>query len=422
MKHQSSDLKNVLVVDDAQDVLDVIKSGLARFRNIFTILTAKNGREAIEILESQAIDLVVTDLVMPEVDGLELLAYMTIHFPLVPVIVLSNFGTQENIQKIDKFGVYVFMDKPVSLKKLSRFIIKGLKEASKSGYVTGISIPGFLQLIESEQKTCLLCVHGKNEQIGFLYFKEGELYNALFNDKQGENAALEIISWDYAQLSFRPLPQRPLNRNINTPIVQLLLESSRNKDETEYDRKTDNDPEETLYDDTVLNYLVANPVVNNQSKTKGGDQKKTQLQKNDNKELPITNSQPTNNKKRSNFMPGLKETLRDMANEMDGVLAIGIAGMDGITVAAHNPSGADMDAIAAKFAMLVKLATRSTMDLKGVGDFEENLIQNKNAWILTRLINKNYYLAVVVSREGTLGNVRLVVQKYASQFQSSLQS
>lgn len=119
-------------------------------------------------------------------------------------------------------------------------------------------------------------------------------------------------------------------------------------------------------------------------------------------------------------MPGLKETLRNMADEMDGVLAVGIAGMDGITVASHNPSGADMDAIAAKFAMLMKLGQRTTSDIKGMGEFEENLIQSQNAWILTRFLNKNYYLAVAVSREGTLGNVRLVAQKYAERFRKSL--
>ena len=119
-------------------------------------------------------------------------------------------------------------------------------------------------------------------------------------------------------------------------------------------------------------------------------------------------------------MPGLKETLREMADEMDGVIAVSIAGMDGITVAAHNPSGADMDAIAAKFAMLMKLGQRASADIKGMGDFEENLIQNQNAWVLTRFLNKNYYLAIAVSREGTLGNARLVAKKYAERFRNAL--
>ena len=119
-------------------------------------------------------------------------------------------------------------------------------------------------------------------------------------------------------------------------------------------------------------------------------------------------------------MAGLKEILTEMADEMDGVIALGVVGMDGITVATHNPTGADMDAISAKFAMLMKLGEKATGDVKGIGDFEENLVQAKNAWVLTRFLNKDYYMALAVSREGTLGNVRLVAQKYTDQIQRAI--
>jgi len=432
---KSSDLKQVLVVDDEKTLLEVIKKGLAKFKNRFTIITCENGREAIEVLESSSIDLVVTDIKMPEVDGLELLAYMTANFPSLPAIVISGYGTPENMQKLDELGIYLFMDKPLSVQKLSRSILEGLQEASHNGSVLGISIAGFLQLIESEQKTCLLEVQGKGNRIGFFYFRQGELIDAVFNHKRGEQAALAIITWERAKISFRNLPRRTIKRHINTPIMQLVLESARIKDEIESEQDFQSDKtaihqetdalfdassEESVYDDAELEQLIENSIDNNQPETEGGDQEKTELEENESKALPKTYNQTFNYAEGSNFMPGLKETLREMADEMDGVIAVGIAGMDGITVAAHNPSGADMDAIAAKFAMLMKLGQRSTGDLKGMGDFEENLIQSQNAWILTRFLNKNYYLAVVVSREGTLGNVRLVSKKYADRFRNAL--
>lgn len=114
-------------------------------------------------------------------------------------------------------------------------------------------------------------------------------------------------------------------------------------------------------------------------------------------------------------MAGLKDILKEMANEMDGVLAIVITGMDGITIAVHNPTGYDVDAFSAKFAMIMKLSDRSVSDLKGMGDFEECLIQTQNAWILTRFLGQSYYVGIAVSRDGTLGNVRLVGQKYLEQ-------
>jgi CheY-like chemotaxis protein len=421
---QSTDLKHVLIVDDEKEVLEVIKVGLAVFKNRFTVVTCQNGREAIGVLESQPIDMVVTDLKMPEVDGLELLAYMIANFPSLPAIVMSGFGTPENMQKLDELGIYLFMDKPLSVQKLSRFIIEGLQEASRNGSISGISIAGFLQLIEAEQKTCLLEVQGKGKRIGFLYFRRGELYDAVFNHQRGEQAALSIIAWEYAKLSFRNIPHRTIKRRINIPMMQLILESSRLKDENESNQETgassNASSKERIYDDAMRDQLIEDPTDGSQPETEGGDQEKTELQENEGEELPITYKQTFNYAEGSNFMPGLKETLRDMADEMDGVIVVGIAGMDGITVAAHNPSGADMDAIAAKFAMLMKLGQRTTADVKGMGDFEENLIQSQNAWILTRFLNKNYYLAIAVSREGTLGNVRLVAKKYAERFRNAL--
>ncbi len=421
---QSTDLKHVLIVDDEKDVLEIIEIGLAMFKKRFTVVTCQNGREAIGVLESQPIDMVVTDLKMPEVDGLELLAYMIANFPLLPAIVMSGFGTPENMRKLDELGIYLFMDKPLSVQKLSRYIIEGLQETSQNGSISGISIAGFLQLIEAEQKTCLLEVQGKEKRIGFFYFRRGELYDAVSNHQRGEQAALSIIAWEYAKLSFRNIPRRTIKRRINIPIMQLILESSRLKDENEFDQETDASSDvfsdESVYDNAEWEQLIENSIDNNQPETEGGDQEKTELQEKEGEELPITYKQTFNYAKGSNFMPGLKETLREMADEMDGVIAVGIAGMDGITVAAHNPSGADMDAIAAKFAMLMKLGQRASADIKGMGDFEENLIQNQNAWVLTRFLNKNYYLAIAVSREGTLGNARLVAKKYAERFRNAL--
>ncbi len=116
----------------------------------------------------------------------------------------------------------------------------------------------------------------------------------------------------------------------------------------------------------------------------------------------------------------IKELLKRMADEMDGVLAIQVTGMDGITLALHNPTGADVEAFSAKFAMVMKLVEKSVDSLKGLGELEENLVQAKNAWILTRLITPQYYIGIAVSREGTLGNVRLVGQKYIEQLRKLL--
>ncbi|HDH98197.1 MAG TPA: response regulator, partial [Deltaproteobacteria bacterium] len=70
-------MKNVLIVDDEKVFLLSLSDGLKSYSDEFNVLIAFNGKEAVKILNSSKIDLVVTDLKMPEMDGFQLLAYLT---------------------------------------------------------------------------------------------------------------------------------------------------------------------------------------------------------------------------------------------------------------------------------------------------------------------------------------------------------
>jgi predicted regulator of Ras-like GTPase activity (Roadblock/LC7/MglB family) len=119
-------------------------------------------------------------------------------------------------------------------------------------------------------------------------------------------------------------------------------------------------------------------------------------------------------------MAGIKDIVRAMASEIEGVVFTGVAGMDGIAVAAHNPGGADADGFAAKFAMVMKLIDKTVKDFKGAGALEENLVQSQGAWFLTRYLTNGYYLGIAVTRDATLGNVRLVANKYVDQLKKAI--
>ncbi|MCI5125597.1 MAG: response regulator, partial [Candidatus Electrothrix sp. AR5] len=80
--------QQVLIVDDEPELLLSISSGFERNAR-FHLMTAHNGREALDILSRTPMDLVVTDLRMPVMDGVELLAAMTESFPKVPYIVVT---------------------------------------------------------------------------------------------------------------------------------------------------------------------------------------------------------------------------------------------------------------------------------------------------------------------------------------------
>ena len=121
-------------------------------------------------------------------------------------------------------------------------------------------------------------------------------------------------------------------------------------------------------------------------------------------------------------MANLNDILREMADQMEGVITLSVVGPDGLTVAEHNQAGANTDAFSARFAMVMNMVGKSIDELEEWGEFKENLIliQTSKAWILTRLLKNQYFLCIAITRDGNLRNVRLVAQKYAVQLGAAL--
>jgi CheY-like chemotaxis protein len=222
-------MKEVLIVDDFKPTLKSINSYLSSmYRGEINFHIAENGKKATEILDANAIDLVVTDIGMPVMDGLELLAYMSKNHPGIPVIVMTSFGTPQIEERLKKFKAFLYLEKPFDIKELEGKIIEGLK-AETEGHIRGFSLPSFLQLIQIESKTCTLEIEHENAK-GFLYFMEGSLIGAKTANKTGTEAALEILSLEKAEIDILAKCRNP-EKTIDTPLHYLLLESARIKDE-----------------------------------------------------------------------------------------------------------------------------------------------------------------------------------------------
>ncbi len=221
-------MKNVLIVDDEASFIMSLSDGLKAYSEDFNLYTAENGKEAIDILQTIKIDLVVTDLKMPVMDGFELLAYLANSYPTVPVIVMTAFGTPEIEEKIQMIGAIHYIEKPLDLKDLAEKIYDGLAVGSK-GYIKGITLFSFLQLIELEKKTCTLTVKSKEKE-GHLYFIKGVLLNAETDTLEGEDAAYEIVCWDNAEIEIDSICKKK-KKQINLQLNQILMEGFKIKDE-----------------------------------------------------------------------------------------------------------------------------------------------------------------------------------------------
>jgi CheY-like chemotaxis protein len=219
-------MKTVLVVDDEPSVLFALAEGLADRRRGVRVVTAGSGVEAIALLEAERIDLVLTDLRMPEMDGFELLAYLRRNFAAMPVIVMTALGGAETADRLE--GAVECFTKPFNVPDLKQKITELLAQRVK-GRVENITLPSFLQLLELERKTCTLAITSLGRS-GRLFFRGGRLVGAETGELTGQEAALEIVTWEDADIEITDgCP--PVKPEIEAGLHYLLMEGMRLKDE-----------------------------------------------------------------------------------------------------------------------------------------------------------------------------------------------
>jgi len=240
----AEDKKTILMVDDERSFLLSAKEGIESFSDQFSILTAYNGQEALGYLESSDIDLVVTDLKMPVLDGFELLARMSADHQQVPVIAMTAFGTPEIHQRVQQLGAMSYLEKPIGINDLRDRIIDVFSEKSKS-YIHGFSLANFLQLVESEEKTMTLRVRS-GDNIGRLYIDAGDLVDAETGNLTGKEAAIAIINWEKTEIEILEGICRKTG-SIDGSMMQILLEATRLADELNFgEDDTDREFEEAV--------------------------------------------------------------------------------------------------------------------------------------------------------------------------------
>lgn len=235
-------MTEILVVDDDKILLKCMLHGIGSISPAFSILTAENGRQALELLKKHTVRLIVTDLKMPEMDGFELLARVNQSCPDIPVIVTTGNIIPDSQKESLKQGALEVLFKPFLMEDLRDTVKRSLEKQADGGTLSNISPAMFLQLLDMERKTCTLRIHnGAQGQWGVLFVRDGKLLNARMNQLQGRAAALEIFSWDHISLSIEndcPSQEPKIDQTLNG----LILEASRLKDEREALKKTGSEP------------------------------------------------------------------------------------------------------------------------------------------------------------------------------------
>jgi two-component system response regulator AtoC len=108
---------SILVVDDEPSVCFLLKEELSEQKK-FTVFTANDGAAAMNTLQQRPIDVVLLDVKMPRVGGMEVLKFINEHHPTTQVIMLSNYADVKTAIEATKLGAYDFVGKPYTRDEL----------------------------------------------------------------------------------------------------------------------------------------------------------------------------------------------------------------------------------------------------------------------------------------------------------------
>lgn len=225
-------MQRVLIAEDDGILLRRLEKAFEAQRGHIDVVGAANGQEAIDALARQPVSLLITDIQMPEVDGLELLAHVSAHYPVVRCFVMTAYDSEALQRELPK-DLLRFFRKPLDPDQVVAAAVAALGRDVPRGVVKGISVGSFLFMISLEKKTCLLEVRGGKNERGLLYFENGAPFDAAFQGLKGEAAAIQIINLSNASFYFRNFPDRRVTRRIEMGIEEMIAAARSRKEELE---------------------------------------------------------------------------------------------------------------------------------------------------------------------------------------------
>ncbi|HEX2874538.1 MAG TPA: response regulator [Polyangiaceae bacterium] len=221
-------MTRILIVEDDVEQARGMARVFGKLRPDYSILVAHNGVEATRLMTESPVDLVLTDLQMPEMDGFALLAWMHNAHPDVPVFTMSGVGNSETAARSGELGATDHFPKPLDARAVLLRLSETLAQSVR-GHVQNVSLASFLQLLEMERKTCTLTITFDDKK-GVLVIQKGVLTAAQAGELTGQAAAIAIIAWQSPSILISR-HREVGSSSIQAPLGFILMEAMRIQDE-----------------------------------------------------------------------------------------------------------------------------------------------------------------------------------------------
>ena len=143
----------------AEDNQALLTNATKLFKKFFdTVYSASNGEEALELFRMNHTSIVITDIKMPKMDGLELARHIKRLSPHTKILVMSAYDEKDFLQECIKIGIFRFLKKPVNVKELTSTLLETIHELQHENHVKMFHM--HLQSIFNYQSSMVLMLHG----------------------------------------------------------------------------------------------------------------------------------------------------------------------------------------------------------------------------------------------------------------------
>jgi CheY-like chemotaxis protein len=224
----------VLLVDDDPALLETYRELLQHLPSRPDIETATSGPKAFARLEAEPFRLLICDLKMPRMDGLQVLSIVRRKFPKLRTVAMTALQDEQFRSRVYALGVDLFWHKPSNQQEIKLFLecLESLLGTEDDSGFRGIQSKSLLDLVQleclSQTSSVLRITNGS--QTGKIWIQDGEVVDAEAGDQIGEDAFRRIFSWRGG--GFDSLPAEPARpRRITQSYSGLLLDSAQALDE-----------------------------------------------------------------------------------------------------------------------------------------------------------------------------------------------
>ena len=232
----------ILLLDDDPDLLDMYREILAQLPSRPEVHTATSGARAMAMLEAEPFRLLISDLKMPKMDGLQVLSIVRRKYPQLRTVVLTSVMDEQFRSRVYALGVDLFWHKPGTDQEIKMFLeclesLLGREDESGFRGVQSKSLVDIIQLECISQSSSVLRI--SNGQLsGKIWIQDGEVVDAEAGELRAEPAFHKILSWrtgNFETLSSEPNRPRTIFKSYNG----LLLETAQALDESRNEPGTD---------------------------------------------------------------------------------------------------------------------------------------------------------------------------------------